>query len=370
MSEPTSTLAELRRAICTELQMPFFRRYKNGYLTADSGSTTTLVDADLTQADHFWERKWLYRIASLESSLITRFDGKDNKVYLESAITTIATNDQYEIHSVWNAYEIHAAINEAIRNVSRVFVDNVTDESLIVQEDVRAYTISGLTKVPYVVHAIWLEQPTTIRRGTVVSSTASTVTLENSGILSGVNSNWKISIYDGTGKGQLRSVTSVSGAQIDGLSSNWTTNPDTTSKYALWDASEEIHDWYRFDAVRLSSKEFPDTLYFSRRPTSFYGLRIRLEYSALPTSLSTEAGTTVVPMTYVKYMATSILHSQKVSDNKEDRELHFGESRRYKEMADEYMVRNAPHRPDSAIFSQNSLYYQPSTDDPLNWREG
>lgn len=371
MSEPTSTLAELRRAVCTELQMPFFRRYKNGYLAADAGgSTTTLVDADLTQADRFWERSWVYRIASLESAMITRFDGKDNKAYFETPITTFAAADQYEIHSVWNAYEIHAAINEAIRSVNRVFVDNVTDESLIVQEDIRAYTISGLTKVPYIVHSIWLEQPTTIKRGTVVSATASTLTVENSGILTNVTSSWKVSIYDGTGKGQLRSVTSVNGAQIDGLSSNWTTTPDSTSKYALWNTAEETYDWYRYDAVRLSSKEFPDTLYFSVRPTAFYGLRIRIEYSAVSSALSTEAGTTVVPLTYIKYMAVSILHSQKVADTRADRELHFGEARRYKELADEYLARNTPHKPDSAIFSQHSFYYQPTTDDPLNWQGG
>lgn len=370
MAEPTLTLAELRRLICTELQMPFFRRYKLGYLTADSGSTTTLVDTDLTQRDKFWERAWLYRVASLEASLITRFDGKDNKAFLETPITAIGAGDQYEIHSVWNAYEIHAAINEAIRQVQRTYVDIVTDETLVVQENVRTYTISGLTKVPYLVHQVYLEQPASVKRGQLVSATSTTAVVESAGILSDVNTNWKISIYAGTGKGQVRSVASTASATVTVTA--WTTTPDSTSKYALWDATQETYDWYRYEAVRLgeSSKEFPNTLYFSVLPVSFYGMRIRIEYSSVPAALTTEAGTTVVPATYIKYAAVSALHSQQVQDNRADRELHFGEARRYKEMADEYLARNAPHKPDSMMFRQQDMYYQPDSADPLGWRNG
>ena len=54
MSEPTITLQNLRRAIARELEMPFFKRYKNGFLDADSGETDELVDTDLTQKDKFW----------------------------------------------------------------------------------------------------------------------------------------------------------------------------------------------------------------------------------------------------------------------------------------------------------------------------
>src|SRR5690242_21332601 len=99
MSEPTNTLAELRRAIAKELNMPFFKRYKNGFLDADSGDTDQLVDADLTQKDKFWNGAWVYRVASQEASLITNFTTNDNTASLEFPITAFAAGDDYEIHN-------------------------------------------------------------------------------------------------------------------------------------------------------------------------------------------------------------------------------------------------------------------------------
>jgi hypothetical protein len=365
MSEPTTSLATIRRDICRTLRMPFFQRYSAGYLAATGGSTTSLIDTKLTQEDNFWKQSWVYRIASQEAARIITFTAKDDTARFETPITAVASTDQYEIHSRWNAYEIHSAINEAIRAAARSFPDNTTDETLIVQEDVRSYDLTTLTKAPWVVHRIWLEQPSNVRRGTAVSATATTLIVENSGILSSVTSSWKISIYDGTGKGQIRSVSSVAGSTVNVTA--WTTNPDSTSKYALWDASEQTFDWYPYDAVRVSSKEYPSILYFSMRPVDFYGMRIRLEYTALSSELTTEASTTTVPLGYIKPKALSLLHSMKIADTKTDRDLHFGEWKRYQEEADAYMVRNAPHLPDSIFFLNPEHSYQPNADDPLNW---
>lgn len=366
MSEPTISLATARRTICKELKMPFFRRYSAGFLDADSGSTTTLIDSVLTQIDKFWVQSWVYRVASQEASQIVRFTNADHQLVFETPITALVSGDDYEIHALWNAYEIHEALNEAIRNVRRIFRDVVVDETLIVQEDKRAYALTGLAKAPYLIHKIWMEQPQTVRRGTLVAGGASTFTVENSGILTGVNSNWKVSIYDGTGKGQLRSVSSVLGA-VGTNSSPWDTVPDSTSKYALWDASEETFDWYPFKATYLSSKEFPDTLYLSYRPVDFYGMRIRIQYSALASEFTTEASTTVIPLEYLKHAAISILHSQKIPDNKSDRDLHFAEWKRHEEIAKGYLALNTPHMPDTAIESNPEHFYEPTAFDPLNW---
>jgi hypothetical protein len=369
MAEPTTTLAKLRRAIARELEMPFFKRYKNGFLEADSGDTDELIDADLTQKDKFWNGAWVYRIASQEVSLITNFTALDNKLVLEVPVTTFAASDDYEIHNLWNAYDIHEAINAAIRDSGRVFFETVTDETIIVEEDQLAYALSSLTKTPFRIQKVWVEQPTSVKRGTVVSATSTTATLESSGLLSDVNSNWKISIYAGTGSGQLRAITSVAGAIATVAA--WTTTPDDTSKYALWNPTQQVNDWLPWDALRYdSTKEFPDTIYFSRRPIDFQGLRIRLEYLALPSDLSAEADTTVVPQSYIVPAAVSKLHSRKVKDNKTDRELHFAESKRYQEMAEAWIVRNAPHQPDSSILKQHAGSYQPDPSNPLNWSGG
>lgn len=366
MAEPTTTLATLRRAIAKELGMPFAKRYKNGYLTSDSGDTSTLVDSDLTQKDKFWNGAWVYRIASQEVSQVTNFDQRANQLSLEVPITSLNATD-YEIHNLWNAYEIHEAINQAIRDSRRVFSETITDETLIVEEDKLAYSLTGLARVPFLIHKVWIEQPSTIKRGTVVSSTLASVTLENSGVTSDVNSDWKISIYYGTGAGQVRDIGSVNGAQL--IVNDWVTQPDSTSKYALWNPEDQLYDWYPWPALRYDSmKEFPDLLYFSRRPIDFYGLRIRLEYSAYPLELSAETDTTIIPQSYIVPAAVSKLHGRKIGDTKVDRDLHFAESKRYADMAQAWLIQNAPHRPDNDILSQHSGQFQPDTMNPLNWK--
>lgn len=366
MSEPTTSLATLRRAIAKELGMPFFQRFKNGYLDADSGDTDVLIDSALTQKDKFWNGAWVYRVASQEASLITNFLVSTNELSLETPITVFDAGDDYEIHSLWNAYEIHEAINQAIRDSRRVFVETITDETLIVEEDKLAYDISGLARSVFMIHKVWLEQTGSVKRGTLVSATSTTFVVENASNLADVDSNWKVSIYAGTGSGQIRSVSSVAGAT--GTVTAWTTTPDSTSKYTLWNPSDQINDWYPWNSLRYdSTKEFPDLLYFSRRPNDFLGLRIRLEYSAYPNELAAEADTTPIPQSYIVPAAISKLHGKKVGNNKVDRELHFAESRRYGDMANEWLIRNAPHRPDNNILSQYSGAYQPDASNPLNW---
>lgn len=368
MSEPTITLTALRRAIAKELEMPFFKRYKNGFLDADSGTTVELVDADLTQKDKFWNGAWVYRVASQEASLITNFTTLDNKLVLEVPVTAFVSGDDYEIHSLWNAYDIHDAINRAIRDVRRTFFETVTDETLIVEEDKLIYSLSSLVKTPHIIQKIWLEQPTSVKRGVVVSATSTTVTLTASE-LAGVTNTWKISIYAGTGSGQIRSITSVAGAEA--TVPTWTTIPNGTSKFTLWNPTQQTNDWRPWTAVRYdSTKEFPDYLYFSRRPVDFQGLRIRLEYVALPAELSAEADTTVIPDSYLIPAVIAILHSRKIKDTKVDRDLHFAENKRYNDMAKEWMIQNAPHRPDSNLLDQAYTGYQPSADNPLNWSGG
>lgn len=366
MSEPTTTLAALRRIICKELSMPFFQRYAAGHLTSDSTSTVSaLVDATLGQPEDYWNRAWVYRTASQEAALILDWQAGDHKALLESPITTLDAAD-YEIHSTWNALEIHEAINQAIRDSRRVFPETITDETLIVQEDTLTYALSALARVPYLIHKVWLEQPTTAKRGTAVAGGATSITLENAGILTGVDTNWKISIYAGPGAGQIRSVASVAGAQVNVAA--WATQPTNASKYTLWNPAQQLYDWVPWTALRYdSTKEFPDYLYFSARPVAFLGLRIRLEYSSLPVELTTEDSATPIPESYLMPAAVSILHGRAVGDNKSDRELHYAEWRRYKEIAMAWMAQNAPHLPDTTLLSQAAGSYQPPADNPLDW---
>jgi hypothetical protein len=367
MAEPNVTLATLRRAIAKELNMRFFKRYKNGYLDADSGDADSLIDAALTQKDKFWNGSWIYRVASQEVSLITNFNTSTNELSLEVPVTTFASGDDYEIHDLWNAYDIHEAINQAIRDVRRIFIETITDETIIIEEDKLAYSLSSLARTPFMIHKVWIEQPASVRRHVAAGGTFSELTTNNNGELQGIMNGWLISIYGGYGAGQLRTVSAATGTSII-PTVQWTEIPDDTSKWAAWDPNEQINDWYPWSALRYdSTKEFPDVLYFSRRPVDFEGLRIRLEYSAYPEELTAEDDTTPIPQSYLVPAAVAKLHGKKVGDTKVDRELHFAESRRYAEIADAWLIRNAPHKPDTNVLKQHSGAYQPDSMNPLNW---
>jgi len=345
--------------------MPFFRRFANGQLSPDSTSTQTLIkDATLTQTDAFWNGHWFYGITGEDMSIIRSFSNAGHSFIPEIGIAASSnTEEPYEIHSLWNAAEIHNAINRAIDIAKRIFTDTVRDASMILEQDKLSYTISGLTKVPFAVHKVWLENPASIYRGQASAGGASTITVQS--VPSDITTNWKISIYDKTGKGQIRNYVSAVGLVVT-VDSAWTTQPDSTSKYAIWDASEELYDWIPLDTWYTDAPEFPDTINFRSRMASYYGVRIRIEYESLPTALTTDASTTIVPKEYIVSKACSILHGQKLNDTKVDQQSHYAENQRYSEDADKYLINNAPHIPASTIKSHEQRTYI-EDEDPLGW---
>lgn len=347
-------------------------RYPNGYLEMDASSTASkIIDASLSQGDKFWNGHWFYGVSTQEISKVIGYSSTDRWFFLEVPLAaTPSTGDDYEIHSIWNAIEIKQAINDIIREVGRIFPDTVSDESLIVQEDKLSYTISGLTKTPWRVNKIFIENQVNAQRGTIQSATSSTFTVEGSSVFTEVvtSSDWRVSIYAGTGKGQIRTLSSHTGAQGT-VSSNWTTTPDTTSKYAFWNTADEIYDWIPVHGYRLDSKEFPDTLYFPNRMPSLYGMRIHIEYLALPSALTAEADTTIIPQGYIVPMAMSKLYGNHIAKTKADKETYYAESQRLREEADRFLVSNAPNTPDTTLKSplRRGAYGNDPNGNPLRW---
>lgn len=365
MAEGTVTRLTLRRAICKDLRMPFFRRI--GVSSAiGTGSTASLIkDTKLTQGDHFWDNNWFYYPTTGERSLIRSFQAQPDTFSLETPLATSPTEtNAYEIHSIWNADEIHEAINEAIRMARKTFPETLTDETIVICEDTLTYSLSGLTSI-WSVSKVYVEQVASIIRGTVTSATGTTVTVP--GDLTSVNSNWKVTIYAGTGVGQIRAVTSVAGQDI--TVPTWTTNPDSTSKFALFNPSDQKYKWELFPNYRLDNEEYPDTLYLRTLRPELYGMRLRIQYLKPSAPLSADTDTTVVPEEYIRMKAASLLHGQLLSSSKIDKDSHYGEYKRLQEEADAYLIRNAPHSPGSQFktpdFPGMGLGYQ--MDDPLNW---
>jgi len=370
MAEETNTRTFLRRKICNELRMPFFRRVSPTFSTVKAGSTTTsIVDSNLTQPDGTWNGSWFFNITTGEVSMIRSFKADADTFYMEKACTVVTSPaDQYEIHSIWNANEIHSAINEAIRQGRRTFPETTTDETIILQEEVMTYPVSGLSKLPWIINKVWVENNLNCYRGNVTSAAAASVTLPS--VPSDLNSNWKITIYAGTGAGQMRTAAVPTGTTF--AVTAWTVVPDATSKYALFNASKELVQWQPFNGFHLDVEEFPDTLYLNDLRPSLYGMRVRLEMLAVSTELTTEASTTNIPSEYIKAKACSILHGQALSNTKADKDTHYGEYKRYMEEADAYVVRNSVHTPGTRFRTPNDMEAQryQSNDNPLGWGGG
>lgn len=367
MSEPTNTRKTLRRAIAQELKMPFFRRYTTGELTFDTTTTTSkVIDADLTQKDSFWNGSWFYGLFAGDMSIIRSFDAANNAGQLEMPMATLPSDTDsraYEIHTAWNASEIHAAINRSIQAVGRIFPVSTVDSTIIMQENKLEYSVTGLALSPFVINKIFVENAGTIITGVATAGGATSITVQS--VPSDIDTAWKISIYAGTGAGQIRNYASNVGNVITVIA--WTTQPDSTSKYAMWDPTEELYPWSQIRAVATDSKEFPDVIRFAQLMPQYYGMRIRIEYLSLPQELSSDTDATIVPKEYIVNKAISILHGQSIGDTKSDRDLHFAEQQRYEKAADLYVSRYAPHDPDTQIPTFEEAGISPLINDPLDW---
>jgi len=303
--------------------MPFIRRTGGSSTITATPTTTSFIDSKLVQDLDYWKGQWYFHIGTGSVRLITRFDNALKKVTLEYATTAAPlVADEYEIHSIWNAYEIHTAINRAIADAYPSFFDVVTDETTILKEDTLAYSLSSLTTAPWIMAKVWLENSSSVMRGTATAGAAGSITDSNANF-TGVNSNYKVSIYDGTGAGQIRSVATLTGTTQINVSAMWTTNPDSTSKYAVWDPTDQLCDWKRLQDVRFNAKENPTTMYLTNNYTGHEGMRLRLEYVSVPVALTVEGSTTTIPQEFILHKTLHFLYSQKVNDNRADRQRYL-----------------------------------------------
>jgi hypothetical protein len=366
-NNPTRTLQQLRRLIASDLQMPFARKFPKGYSTLNTGSTTTkVIDSLLVQKIGFWDGGWFYHVPTQSQSLIYAYTPVSNSFQLEMPTTgTPVAGDQYEIHNIFNAADIISSINRSIGNAAHVFINTITDTSLIMQQNDLTYDLTGLAFAPWIVTKVWIENKPMMRGG-IVSATSNTATLDiNVQSTLSIPTNYILSIYAGTGRGQQMNVSSVSGAQLT-LATSWTTQPDSTSLYALWDKTYELQDWILKSEYHLNAKEWPTNLIFNVRNTAYYGARIRIEYMGIPNKLSAETDTTIVPEEYIIPKAMSILYRSRSKDTKVDQKTFQDEAIKLDKMAEDYLMRNYPRKPDIQLKTptQTDTYIE---NDPLGW---
>jgi len=379
MSKPTTTRSALRRAICKRLGMPFYQRYGT-VLTASTGSNTEkIVDTDLAQEDDYYNNGWVYiatDTATVNVGAIRKVDdfiAADDALLLEYPLPSAgSTGTQYEILTGFSPHEIHQAIDDALDESFPAFFNEVEDKTLVVQEDTLEYDISALSNKPWIISDVWLERSTKSQTGTVTAAASRSLTDTDVTFDSDIDTSWKIAIYDGTGAGQLKTVKSLSSNTITTATgeADWTTTPDTTSKYRVWDAAEQTHDWLRLQDCHFDQGEFPSTLYLRHRPSSSYGLRIRLNYATAPLSLDADSDVTSVPRQYVILKATELLSASRVSSSKVDREKWAVSEQLARVKAEDFKERNSFRLP-TTVWLEHSPYGGSNVsneDDPMGWR--
>lgn len=376
MSEPTTTLQQLRRDLCDQLKMPFYERFPSGSTLTGTPTASVLYDSSLKQKNNAWKGDWVYMVdgdAAQEHRLITLFQSETEAIYPEYDFSTApGAGDTYEITSIFSPAEIHNAINRAIQDSFPAFFDVIEDETLIVEEDQLEYDISGLGTSVWLVLKIWLERTGTGMTGIADSGGATTLTDASlAGALGDVDTNWKLSVYGGTGSGQVRDVSSVNDTTGEvTVTSAWTTNPDSTSKYRLWNPTKQEYTWKRLEAAQFDTDEYPSTLLLLRNYPDYYGLRMRIQYVGAPSTLSAEADTTVVPKEYILEMAQSILYGKLVPNTSRDRSRYAGLEEYHRLKAEQKKASRAFLVPDGTIWKDHDVSNMGAgvqEDDPLGF---
>lgn len=372
MAEPVLTRVALRRRLCRALDMPFFRRFESFSTLQGTPSATKVRDGRLTQEEDYWASTHIFLPVSTQVARVEGFLSASNELIPEMDLSPVpGAGEAYELHSIYTAYDLHDALNDAIDDAWPAFFDVVLDESLVLQEDKLTFDLSGLTSLPWYVTKLWAERNTTTRRGIVTSAAAGYI-IDTSliGALGSVTSSWKVSIYHGTGKGQLRSVSSVVDATGKvSPSVNWTTIPDTTSKYALWDPTDEEVPWRRIVDAGFDAKEWPNNLYLHSSFSEEWGLRLRAQLVTRPARLTTDTAATPVPAGFVIPKARSLLYGQKASDNRFDQNQYKKDEDYYRQIAELYRRERAFELPDGTLWqAPTDLGLTTDQADPLAWR--
>ena len=360
MAEPTSTRAALRQELARRLNMAFALRI-GASSTATDGGTNELIDTNrLRQVDDFWNGSWLYIVNDTSGTdndgavrLISDFVSSTRSIaVVEPFSAAVANTDEYEIHSPWNALQMHDAINDAIDDAFPEFFDTVVDETTIIQEDTLEYSLPTTT-TPYYVLGMWLEQVEDKFRGT--ASGGSSTTLVDSG-QSWDNDKWngmQVAIYDGTGKGQFATITDTSSSNtltVAAWLGTGTTSPSTDSKYVIKDTLTEQHDWYRITAARFDQTYWPTKVYLTSNYSSALGRALRVQYIAKPASVTTEAGTTIVPSGFVVAKSQALLHGMRVADSRSDQDRHRYMHQFWESRAEAYKLQNKWRMPKGTLW--------------------
>ena len=337
---------------------------------------TTFISTKLTQPNDFWNGSWIYMVDDISDGpntgavrLISDFANSTGTLtFLEGFPAVTTAEDQIEIHAPWNALQMHDAINDAIDDGFPEFFDTVVDETTIIQEDTLEYSLPTTT-TPYYVLAMWLEQAEDKVRGTASVDPSGSVTQLIDTSKSWDADEWNdmtVAIYDGTGAGQYAVITDTSPPdtlRIAAWLGTGTSSPDATSKYVIKDTPTEQYDWYRITAARFDQTYWPTKVYLTSNYSSALGRALRVQYIAKPASVTTEAGTTIVPSGFVVAKSQALLHGMRVADSRSDQDRHRYMHQFWESRAEAYKLQNKWRMPKGTLWIEDETAGDPVSSD-------
>lgn len=373
----TITRRELRDRIAFRYGNKFHELMGGASALSGAGADLdTVIDDALTQSDDAWNSRW-FHIPREDGDTAPKGDVRrvqdftefDDTLHLDRPLSASpSAQTEYQLFDIFSPHAIHGAINAAISEAGRVFFGlRVDQDTFVITEKTLEYSLSGLTPAPWKIHKVWVERPNTVVRGLATAAGATTLSDTLNSPFGSVQAGWKVSIYGGTGAGQVRTVSSKTSSQLTVPA--WTTTPDTTSKYAVWDPNEQLVDWFQLIALRFDNVENPTKMYLHNRYESFAGMRVRIQYSYEPGDLDYDDEATPVPFEFVVPWALKELYQSRMDGTRVDRGHIASQVERYRIEAETYRATHAPSEPSGTIWVNDDPRYAggPGFGNPLGW---
>lgn len=347
-------MATALSALLTKLGSDFEDPSATGTVTSGT-LTTTVIDTARDEIDDRWNNKWVYIDTDAggvapqgQERKITDFANSTGTMTVDIAFTAApTTGDTYSLREAFSRAQYVVAINHAIGDGTRAFGTVSVDETTVIKSDTLNYSLPTGCKHIY---QVWVEEPDSEDSGTATSG--GNLTLTDTG-KSWTTNDWaayELRVYDGTGAGQVRTISSNT-ATILTVSVAWTTNPDSTSEYKIVDVTEELFQWSQIRNC------YPDIeaskLRFYAQQTE--GARVRIVCETEPSELSATTDETEVPVEYILNAAKAHLWSMK---SRKDPNAEFF-AQYYYAKAEEFKRAQPYRRPSGTFWATEDISYWP-----------
>jgi len=355
--------------------MPFYLRYAaNELAVTGTPTTTTIPCTSLTQPDNFWVGQWVLITSGTlagQERRVTAFNSTGHTLTLEYPLASApAVGVMFEITALWPPSLILEAITQAWDDGFRHFTDEVVDETMVLQQNVLEYSLTGLTYQVLRPLRLYVERSTNFTTRNIASAAAGTAVLTDTNLVTDQYNGYILSLYTGKGAGQWRTITATTAPSTLAITPVWTVTPDSTSKAVLRDPSYQAIDWYPITRARWNSSEKPTKMYLTKQMNALWGMRLRFIYEACQSTFLVDADTTTIPVQWLSPKSRAYMHEYMISDNRSDASRHLGLKQTLDQMAEQFHIDNPDRGMQPSMWFESGLEYPSPYFDPLDWGLG